>query len=83
MGPEFISHQFKLFSKVWDFKHQTISCHYHQSNGLAERSVQTVKRTLKKAKSSNEDHYLSLLFLNSQPNMTGLPPAQKLFNRSI
>ena len=51
-GPEFSSHCFKSFSKTLDFKHRTSSPHFHQSNGLAARSIQTVKRTLKKRKIS-------------------------------
>ena len=35
--PEFISQHLSIFSKSWDFKHQTIS--YHQSNGLVEISI--------------------------------------------
>ena len=42
-GPEFTSHQIKKFSKSWNFKHQTVSPHDHQSNGLVERLIQTVK----------------------------------------
>ena len=82
-GPEFSSHYFKWFSKSWDFEHRTSSPHFHQSNGLVERSIQTVKRTLNKAKLANDDHYLSILFLNSQPDENGLSPAHKLFNRQI
>ena len=70
-GPEFSSHYFKLFLRTWDFEHRTISQHFHQSNGLVERSIQTIKRTLKKAKLANEDHYLSILFLNSKPDENG------------
>ena len=81
--PEFTSHHFKKFTKSWDFKHQTVSPHYHQSYGLVERSIQTVKRTLKKAKYDQQDEYLALLFLNSQPNENGISPAQKLFNRQL
>ena len=29
-GTDFISHHFKKCSKGWDFKHQTVSPHYHQ-----------------------------------------------------
>ena len=82
-GPKFTSHYFKSFSRTWDFEHRTIIPHFHQSNGLVERSIQTVKRTLKKAKLANEEHYLSILFFNSQPDENGLLPAHKLFNRSI
>ena len=67
-GPEFTSHHFKKFSKSWDFTQQTVSPRYHQSNGLVKRSIQTVKQTLKKTKYDQQDEYLALLFLNSQPN---------------
>ena len=30
-----------------------------------------------------QDEYLALLFLNSQPNENGISPAQKLFNRQL
>ena len=53
-GPKFSSHKFCSFSRTWDILHKTISPHYHQSNGLAERSIQTVKRTLNKAKLNSE-----------------------------
>ena len=53
-GPEFTSHYFKSFSRTWDFQHRTINLHFHQSNGLVERCIQTVKRTLKKAKLGND-----------------------------
>ena len=55
-GPEFSSLYFKLFLRSSDFEHRTNSPHFHQSNGLVERSIQTIKRTLKKAKLANEDH---------------------------
>ena len=82
-GPEFFSHYFKLFWRTWAFEHRTISPHFHQLNGLVELSIQTIKRTLKKAKLANEDHCLSILFLNSQPDENGLSLTHKLFNRPI
>ena len=82
-GPEFSSHYFKSFSRTWDFENRTISLHFHQSNELVVRSIQTIKRTLKKAKLTNEDYYLSILFLNSQTDEIGLSPAHKLLNRPI
>ena len=38
---------------------------------------------MKKAKYDQQDEYLALLFLNSQPNENGISPAQKLFNRQL
>ena len=82
-GPEFSSHYFKSFSRTWDFEHQIIRPHFHQSNALVERTTQTIKRTLKKAKLVNEDHYLPILFFNSKPDECGSSPADKLFNHPI
>ena len=65
-GPEYSSHKFCSFSKTWE--HKTIILHYHQSYGLAERSIQTVKQTLNKAKRNSEDHFLTMLSLNLQPD---------------
>ena len=57
--------------------------HFYQSHGLVEHSIQTVKRTLKKTKLADNNHYLSMLFLNSQPDKNGLSTSHKLFNRPI
>ena len=72
-----------MFSRTWDFEHQIIRPHFHQSNALVERTTQTIKRTLKKAKLFNEDHYLPILFFNSQPDECGSLPADKLFSHPI
>ena len=82
-GPEFSKHKVRSFSKTRDILHKTISHHYHQSNGLAERSIQTVKRTLNKAKLNSEDHFLAMLSLNSQPHQNGTSPAEKLFGHKL
>ena len=60
-----------------------ISPHYHQSNGLAERSIQTVKQTLNKAKLNSEDHFLAMLSLNSQSDQNGTSSAEKLFGHKL
>ena len=52
-GPQYISEEFKRFSNAWDFKHVTSSPLYSQSNGLAEKTVQTAKMLLSKAKAEN------------------------------
>ena len=38
---------------------------------------------MKKAKYDQQDKYLALLFLSSQPSENGISPAQKLFNRQL
>ena len=45
---------FKQFSREWRFKHYTSSPRYPQSNGLAERCIQAIKSTMRKAASSNQ-----------------------------
>ena len=45
-----------------------INPHYQISNGLAERSIQTVKRTLNKEKLNSEDYFLAMLSLSSRPD---------------
>ena len=81
-GPEFSSHKFRSLPKTWDILYKTISPHYHQSNGLAGRSIQTVKRTLNKAKLNSKDH-LGMLSLNSLPDQNRTSPAEKLFGRNL
>ena len=82
-GPQYASREFRNFSLSWDFEHNTSSPEFPQSNGLVEREIQTVKRVIRKAEESNEDHYLALLNLNAIPLKDGRSPAEKMFNRRI
>ena len=82
-GPQYSPKEFSEFAKSWEFKHQTSSPMYPQSNGLAERTVQTVKNLLKKAKSSHEDPYLGLLSYRNAPGQQVGSPAQLLMNRRL
>ena len=45
-GPQFSSKEFKDFATTYCFQHITSSPHFPQSNGLAERTVRTVKKLL-------------------------------------
>ena len=54
-GPQFTAKSFKNFTVDWEIQHITSSPLYPQSNGQVERTVQTVKNLLKKARDSQED----------------------------
>ncbi|XP_061159755.1 uncharacterized protein K02A2.6-like [Syngnathus typhle] len=78
-GPQFSSQQFKDFAAAYGFRHVTSSPRFAQSNGEAERHVQTVKGLLKKAK----DPYLALLAYRATPLANGYSPAQLLMGRRL
>ena len=59
-GPEYASRKYRQFAKQWDFQHETSSPEYPQSNGLVERTIQTIKQTLRKC---NADGSAILIWL--------------------
>ena len=78
-GPQFASHEFQTFAKEYGFTHTTSSPRYPQSNGEAERAVQTVKNLLKKAK----DPYAAILLYRATPLQNGFSPAELLMSRKL
>ena len=74
-GPQFDNHHFKKFAADYGFEHKTSSPRYPQSNGYAERAVQTAKKVLGTAEENNEDPYLALLSHRNTPrdNILGSP----------
>ncbi len=80
----FGSSKFQHFAQTWEFEHVTSSPTYAQSNGMAERAIQTVKQILKKAQEEGKDYYLALLnFRNSPVSGMNASPAQLLMSRSL
>lgn len=81
-GPQYSSNAFREFAHTWQFNHVKSSPGYAQSNGMAERTIQTVKQMLKKANKSNQDPYLSLLEYRNTPIDQHLgSPCQLLMSR--
>ena len=78
-GPPFDSSEFMHFAKEWDIHLSPSSPYYPQSNGEAERSVQTIKKILKKEK----DKYQALLAYRSTPLQNGFSPAELLMGRKL
>ena len=81
-GSEFSSHEFAEFAREYGFKHITSSPRYPQSNGLAERGVQTAKNLMKKTKVERKDFQFALLdYQNTPIDDIGLSQAQMLMGR--
>lgn len=81
-GPQFACQEFKEFTRAFGIDHVTSSPLHPQSNGLAERSVQTIKNILKKCTESGDDMYLGLLDLRNTPRDNEIgSPMQRLMSR--
>lgn len=78
-GPQFSGAGMTVFAADYGFEHVTSSPRYPQSNGEAERAVQTVKNLLKKA----ADPYRALLAYRATPLSNGYSPAQLLMGRRL
>ena len=78
-GPQFSSEAFIQFAQSYGFKHVTSSPYFPQSNGEAERAVQTIKNLMKK----KNDLYLAILAYRSTPTELGYSPAKLLMSRKL
>ncbi len=82
-GPCYAGSEFAQFAKDWGFLHTTSSPRYPQSNGLAERTVQTIKNIMRKCSVGGEDPHIGLLAYRSSPLDNGFTPAHLLMGRRI
>ena len=71
--PSFNGEEFRCFVREFDFKHQTSSQHFHQSNGFIEAMVKKVKATYKKTDGSPNAQARALLQLHDTPIVKDLP----------
>ena len=82
--PKLVSQEMRQFYNTWGTVLNTSSPYFPQSNGLAERTIQTVKKQLKKAFSIGDDPYLALLAYRTSPmGPAQESPAELLFNRKV
>ena len=78
--PQYASVEFAKFADEYNFKHVTSSPYYPQSNGCAERAVQTVKKLME----GSTDPYFSLLTYRTTPlSWCGYSPAELLMGRKL
>ena len=78
-GPQYSSAEFAKFAEDWGFTHITNSPKYPQSNGEAERMVQTTKNLLTKS----DDPYEALLAYRATPLENGFSPAELCMGRRL
>jgi transposase InsO family protein len=80
----FSSKECLQFAQEWGFKISTSSPHYPQSNGMSERTFQTIKNLLRKAGDEGNDPYIALLEYRNTPS-TGMQesPARLLMSRML
>ena len=79
-GPQYTSAEFKDFMKQWQIEHRVSSPRNPQSNGMAERCVQTMKASLIKTMEEGEDVDLALLTYKTTPLNHRLPSPAELLN---
>ena len=82
-GPQYSSKLFESFAKNWGFLHEISSPKYPQGNSLVERSIQTAKNILEKAKKDGRDPHLAILEYRNTPIDKYATPAQLLMSRNL
>ena len=78
-GPQFISDEYDKSAKSWESYHNFSSSEYPESNGMVEQTIQTVKKTLRKAELTNNDPYFAILaFRTTHKNLLPLNQGQSI-----
>ena len=82
-GPQYSSSSFKMFAKDRRFQHITSSPEYPRSNGLAEKTIQTVKCLLENTKDDNKYPYLMMFEARNTPVDNYRSPAELAVGRQL
>lgn len=82
-GPPYNSQEFSRFCQLWGIKHTTSSPYLPRSNGLAERSVQIIKKILIKCEEDKSDPYIALLNHRSARKEDLPSPSELLMSRQL
>ena len=88
MGHNFLSEDFKTFMRDNGIKHVTSPSYHQQSNGLAERGVQTLKKALVSNKMNANNmqsrlHNFLLAHRSTPSSATGRTPSELFIGRRI
>ena len=76
-GPQFVSNDFRKFTKAWGIDHKTTSPHNSKANGKS--AVNVAKRMLTKPLKSGKDQHLALLNIRNAPTQdVDSSPARRL-----
>ncbi|XP_062542038.1 uncharacterized protein K02A2.6-like [Armigeres subalbatus] len=88
-GTQFSSHEFQAFCTNQGIRHIRIAPYHPQSNGLAERFVDTLKRSLRKIRSGGEaleealSTFLHVYRSTPSSDLNGKTPAELMFGRPL
>lgn len=82
-GAQLMSAEMQQFAKNWKFQLKQSSPHHQQANGMAERTIGTIKQMLKKTIEENGDIYLALLSYRNTPIYNIYSPSQILMSRML
>ncbi|XP_063912261.1 uncharacterized protein K02A2.6-like [Zophobas morio] len=82
-GTQLISQELQKFAEEWKFQIHPSSPYHQQGNGMAERTIQTVKKLLKKTIETKADIELALLAYRNTPVYGTYTPSQILMARLL
>ncbi|XP_055883579.1 uncharacterized protein K02A2.6-like [Biomphalaria glabrata] len=81
-GPQYMSHEFAVFTNRWNISHIKSDPGHPKANGKAEAAVKTIKNMMRKTIGTGDDQYEALLELRNTPKQDcGYSPAQLCLNR--
>ena len=82
-GPCYMAEAFTKTMQGYSVNHITSSPHYPQSNGLAQKFVQTVKNLFYKDREEGADLYKALMIYCNMPLMSSLQSPMQILQNSV
>jgi hypothetical protein len=82
-GTQFNSSEIEKLANNWNFSIIPAAPKHQQCNGMVERTIQTIKRLMKKTLEKDEDLDLALLAYRNTPVVNSYTPSQLLMSRYL